>query len=429
MKTYLFLFFFTVISILNGFSQTRYYVSATGSPTGTGTSWATACSDLQLIINTASARDTIWVAQGTYVPIRPANDLARIDSNNRDNAFAISENISIYGGFTGMETQLSQRDWKKNLTILSGDIGTLNDNTDNCYHVVITHSCDAYIDGFTITKGNATGTDNLIFQSYAIPRGDGGGIYNGQVALLLINSNIINNTANWGGGIYNENASFTIRYSNISNNIANWGGGIYDEVGSLNINYSNISYNTANENGGGILKKGGLMLATSSLFSNNQASTGGAIYSYSEGGEVTGDFRGLLVSVTITKNMASNAGAIYHNSSDQFFIYNSILYGNTGIAGMNEIDGNSFAIIYSLIQNVTSTTQGNINGNTNPLFKDPNNDNFRLQQNSPVIDVGNNSLLSIDDMSGLIDLDGRPRIINGTIGCISNCRFFQEAIL
>ena len=102
--------------------QTRWYVNIAGSATGAATSWATACSDLQLIINNSSAGDTIWVAQGTYVPIRSANNLTVIRLNNRNNAFVLKSNVHIYGGFAGNETNLLQRNWNTNPTVLSGDI-------------------------------------------------------------------------------------------------------------------------------------------------------------------------------------------------------------------------------------------------------------------------------------------------------------------
>ncbi len=47
-----------------------------------------------------------------------------------------------------------------NPTILSGDIGTVNSNTDNSYHVLViaglTNSADSVVlDGLTIMNGNA----------------------------------------------------------------------------------------------------------------------------------------------------------------------------------------------------------------------------------------------------------------------------------
>jgi len=109
------------------------------------------------MINNSAAGDTVWVAEGIYKPIRPADNLTKTDSNNTDNSFVLKANVHIYGGFAGNETNLSQRNWNLYPTILSGDIGILNDMNDNCCCVVIYADREgtAYLDGFTITGGNA----------------------------------------------------------------------------------------------------------------------------------------------------------------------------------------------------------------------------------------------------------------------------------
>ena len=63
------------------------YVRPNGSGNGLG-SWANASNDLQLMINNSAAGDTIFVAEGTYKPIRPINNLGAISYNNRDNSFS-----------------------------------------------------------------------------------------------------------------------------------------------------------------------------------------------------------------------------------------------------------------------------------------------------------------------------------------------------
>ena len=44
--------------------------------------------------------------------------------------------MALYGGFVGTETDRSERNWVTNVTILSGDIGVVGDNSDNSYAVV-----------------------------------------------------------------------------------------------------------------------------------------------------------------------------------------------------------------------------------------------------------------------------------------------------
>ena len=65
-----------------------------------------------------------------------------------------------YGNFTSQagneskEIEIEELDRVKNETILSGDIGTEDDLSDNCYSVV-TGANGTMINGFTITKGNS----------------------------------------------------------------------------------------------------------------------------------------------------------------------------------------------------------------------------------------------------------------------------------
>jgi hypothetical protein len=52
--------------------------------------------------------------------------------------------VDVYGGFdpgSGDDTW-AERDWVNNETILSGDVGTVDVNTDNSYHVVSAYDSD-----------------------------------------------------------------------------------------------------------------------------------------------------------------------------------------------------------------------------------------------------------------------------------------------
>jgi hypothetical protein len=101
-------------------------------------------------LEAATSGKQIWVARGTYKPTT---------GTDRSVSFQMKSGVKVYGGFAGTETSVSQRsNFKKgeaNETILSGDIGTAGDITDNCYHVIFNSeiSNTALLDGFTITAG------------------------------------------------------------------------------------------------------------------------------------------------------------------------------------------------------------------------------------------------------------------------------------
>ena len=142
----------------------------------------------------------------------------------------MKEGVKIYGGFAGDENpatfNLNNRDFTVNKTILSGDIGTEGNSSDNCYHVFyhpnsLALSSATLLNGVTITDGNADGN---------IPHNSGGGMYNNNSSPLLTNVIICNNSAiTSGGGIYNDGASPV--FSNMiinSNATTDNGGGIYN---------------------------------------------------------------------------------------------------------------------------------------------------------------------------------------------------------
>ncbi|HEY3169483.1 MAG TPA: DUF1565 domain-containing protein, partial [Thermoanaerobaculia bacterium] len=142
---------------------TTIYVRSTASGANNGTSWADAYTSLQTALTAATSGDEIWVAAGTYKPT---------DTADRTFNFALKNGVGVYGGFAGTETMLSQRNPAANVTILSGDIGTVGMATDNSYHVVTSGStvtATAILDGFTVTGGRADGG--------ADPIDRGGGVY------------------------------------------------------------------------------------------------------------------------------------------------------------------------------------------------------------------------------------------------------------
>ena len=396
---------FLYIAMGGASAQTIHYVKVNG--TGDGTSWANASGDLQATINSSVAGDQVWVAAGKYLPVRRADAPTVITPNDRNNAFVLKGNVKIYGGFAGNETSLIQRDStrKTNNTILSGDIGTVGDSSDNAYHVVMCVGIgisNAELNGFTITGGNANtdaylkGTFFASYFSYTYA-GQGGGIYNFHSSPVISNVTINSNAAFLdGAGIYNWFASPVLTNVIISGNAAGTygdGGGMYIESASPVLTNVSITGNTAGEIGGGI--------------SN---------YSYSNP---------VLTNVIISGNSAPDAGAISNFGSLQ--IRNTIIYGNSsGIVYYGDGEGSpEMTTSYSLVQGSTDVTNGNIDGSTDPKFVSPvaaglsTGGDYRLQATSPLINAGSNVYFNAGqspDLSAITtDLDGHPRIQSGTI--------------
>ena len=236
------------------------YVKADATGANNGTSWADAYTNLQTALTVANSGDEIWVAAGTY----------------RGASFQLKNGVALYGGFAGGETARDQRDWETNVTILSGDIGTLGDNSDNSYHVVTGSGTDAtaVLDGFTVTGGNANG-------GYLNDRG--GGMYNGEDSSpTLINCTFSDNSADkYGGGMYNEwDSNPTLINVTFSDNFAHWGGGMSNKGGDPTLTNCTFSDNFAYYGGGmhnGVLDSSPTLINVT--FSDNSAAyRGGGMY-------------------------------------------------------------------------------------------------------------------------------------------------------
>ncbi len=192
------------------------YVDIDAIGYNTGGSWTDAYVNLQDALAIAVSGDEIWVADGTYTPVPAGGPGLRTD------AFSLKNGVGVYGGFSGVETVRSQRDWATNVTILSGDIGTPGVNTDNCYHVCSNANVDptAIIDGFTIEDAYADG---------GAPNDSGGGMLNYPDASPTVTNCVVkNNYVGFaGGGMFNyQNSSPVVTNCTFWNNTASQGGGM-----------------------------------------------------------------------------------------------------------------------------------------------------------------------------------------------------------
>ncbi len=438
---------------------TRYYVDADAAALGDGLSWATAFNTLQDSLAVATVGE-IWVAQGVYYP-----DEGGLQADNNINAtFTLVDGVSIYGGFDGTETDLSQRDPTSNITVLSGDI-TQNDtvnsdnivettnriNTPNSRHVVVGSNVNSgtILDGITITAGSASGNDD-------VGDGVGGGMFCGQnssgpslkqitiigsfaqysagaaygCAQSISDSSFINNTIDFdqGGAIFTvggliENSLFKGNRTNIES-----GGAIYNIGGTMVIDKSQFLSNQTERSGGAISSRGNLTLSNSLFMGNKSGQTGGAIHL------AKNSIVAVLTNNTFTGNKSGGSGAaISIKDNGMLDINNSIIWNNLDGNNNNTISDSihiinapTVNISNSLIQqsggssnwDVAAGIDGGNNLDQDPLFitdADPTttpNDigNARLMEISIVIDAGDNSFVTTDK-----DLDGNSRIFNTTV--------------
>jgi len=328
-----------------------------------GKSWSTAFNSLQEGIDYSYAADAeVWVARGTYKPTGSAD---------RSVSFLLRNGVAVYGGFSGTETSRNQRDWEKNVTVLSGDIGTPGDNSDNSYHVLV-GADDAVLDGFTVSGGKADG------ETYY---GKGGGIVNyvsqpargpfGPAIGLsptIANCIFTGNSAIDGGAMYSyDRCTPTVTGCTFTDNSAKNGGAIYDNVGS-NTNMTDCVFrnNYAEWRGGALVADYGSrpQITGCSFIDNSTDGSGGAMFTISRASqldrtipEITGctfsgntagllggaifNFDKCLVTIadsTFTDNHAAAGGAIANAHQTILSIADCTFDGNTADEGEADID-------------------------------------------------------------------------------------------
>jgi hypothetical protein len=395
------------------------YVSKDGNGTS-GLTWTEAFTNVQDALAEAEAPAQIWVAEGIYYPDEGGGQ------NNNDSyaTFVMTNGVALYGGFKHGDASITDRDWEKNLTILSGDIDKNDISPDgvirstdhiigtNTRHVVTAKGVDrrAVIDGFTITAG----------QAYMLGGISGGGF-------LCVGS---------GKGNLCSPALKNITFS--GNLAEEFGGGMYNNGfngGESSPKLINVAFkgNTSLDEGGAIHNDGRNTGSSSPelinvLFSGNTARKGGAMYNDGE------KSKPILTNITFSGNRAEVwGGAMYNKDIDNMIVSNSVFWDNLDSSGPGTISSTivnyeaTITLVCSLVQGAGASGSGNwiqegsyIDGGCNidqdPKFTtpvDPNAaptsaGNLRLKKSSPAVDTGNNNAVSIST-----DLDGANRIVDG----------------
>jgi parallel beta-helix repeat protein len=373
------------------------YVDANAGGGNNGSNWNDAYKYVQDALADAAAKSEVLeirVAEGIYRP--DANSSYPGGTNERVATFQLINGVAIYGGFPSGGGDWESRDPYTYETILSGDIGTVDVNTDNSYHVVTGSYTEpnAVLDGFTITAGYASGAGSH----------------------------------GYGGGMYNRNCNPTVNNCTFSGNWANNDGGAMDNYdnGSPTLNNCTFSGNEAGYNGGGLCNYGSNPMVTNCAFSGNRAnSSAGGMYNVNSSSPT-------VTNCTFSGNNAvQNGGGMGNYNSSTSLLTNCILWGNTASSGAQIYnDGTSSATLsYSDVQGGWGGTS---NISDDPMFKDADgaddvagtkDDDLSLSFNSPCIDAGDNNSVPADTA----DLDNDENTSERTpLDLAGNARFTDD---
>jgi hypothetical protein len=395
-------------------AQVRYVRADLTTGANDGSSWANAFrgSDaLNRAITAAVNGDELWVAAGTYRPVNTASP--------RNGTFTLKPGVALYGGFAGTEQTRSQRNFRTNTTILSGDLSA-NDatwpsgtgRTENAFNVVTASGASAnpggVLDGFTVQSGQANGPNNSF-------TGRGGGIVIVSGANPTIrNSRFRFNAGNFGGGAYITGASATFEDCVLElNNGGGFGGGC--DMASATATWTRCQFldNTASRAGGLEVFGSSTVTVDNSLFARNTSTSSSA--GNSGGGLWIGPSATATPTVTVRNSTivanrspsVSGAGLQVTGSgalAPSVTVRNTIAWGNLGPANATsgqQLTG-TLSAQHSLVQGSLAGT-GNIA--SDPQFADSAAGNYRLLPTSPAIDAGSNTAAGTQT----IDLDASPR--------------------
>jgi hypothetical protein len=416
------------------------YVDGRATGANDGWNWNDAFTRLQDALAIAAEYPQVKevrVAGGSYTPAEPF-------SGDRDATFRIVKGLTMLGSYAGLGApDPDARNLDAYTTVLSGDLNG-NDGPDfagyeeNSYHVI---TCERnvgkiVVDGFEVRGGNAG------FRR-------GGGINGYYASPTVRNCKFIGNMANNAAAAKLGDATVTD-----CTFIGNRSSSIAGAIGIGNSNGGTITRcifisNSAAGSGGGAVQGNQLMVTDCTFIDNsaidplNIVSTGGAlnclqstvinsifIGNRAERGGAVSTFGGTVIGCTFTEN-SGQMGALYGSSVT---LVNNIFWNNNagegpqiGFDDSGLTSSVSFCDVQGGRQGIYVEDQppefqwglGNIDAD--PRFVDPDggdniigteDDNLRLLPDSPCINKGDNTAVP---PTVLTDLDGNPRIVNGTV--------------
>jgi len=441
---------------------TRWYVNkANTNPLRDGTSWSRAFTEIQPAINAATANDEIWVAACIYGEARVS--FMHIPSINTG-SLALKANVRLYGGFSGTETSLTQRNWQANETVIDGAMSRAG---QAAYHVTV-GADNARLDGFTVCGGRALGV------KVASPTESGGGMYNEGVSPIVANCRFTDNQASVSGGAMTNvlGASPTVTACTFESNIAvdvpngsggavanltnadatisgctfldNWaaaGAGIVNSAscptisdcdfdgnearagaGIANVAAANAQItgcrfenNVAEQWGGAIANDGSTPVIASCWFGANESDGGGAIYNQNCGptmincafwSNVAGLSGGAVACVNASSPTITNCSIVENAAVIGGGVYND--GGSQPVISNSVVWGNTPDGIRSLTKCVAtvqySVVQGGHAGsgnlNVDPMLIDPVHGDIRFASASPCRDNGTAIPEVVNDING-----------------------------
>lgn len=313
-----------------------WYVNASASGAGNGSSWADALTEIQEAVDYSEEGDQVWVANGSYFSPDPGDSSVPV--------LRMKAGVDMYGGFKTSDTGLEDRDALTTNTVLDGD--------NRSWHVVI-GADRARLDGFIVQSGYAFGpfpdncgggmlnhrvspvVENCVFTSNDAAF-HGAGMANFMCSPVVRNSHFrLNLAVNNGAGVYNDDEGGIDGYYQFENctfgpgNSCRFGAGMYNSWCETTVTDCIFRDNLANHNGGGLYNTSSIVSARACVFTENRAANGGAVCMNGVAGEDISRLENCLIERNIGY---SNGGGVYLYRSSSSII-NCTIFNNSGTYG------------------------------------------------------------------------------------------------
>ncbi|MCH8822948.1 MAG: right-handed parallel beta-helix repeat-containing protein [Planctomycetes bacterium] len=296
---------------------------------------------------------------------------------------AISWGGGMYNSFS--DPTLSDCVFSSNSAVQGGGMVVSNESNPTISDCTFSgNTASEFGGGIRFTKGSYIVTNCTFVENIAEGFLGGGAIWvfaNQEIDLTVIDSSFIGNSAPSGrGGAIRASTLTASGCSFIDNSAGLLGGALY-------------------LNGDIFGAPAGSFCLSNCLLAQNDALFGGGIFHESELSILS------VANCTVTNNTAGIGGGILTDDLTVLFLDNSILWDNQPEQLLND----DISVVMVSYSNIQGGWPGLGNINANPLFVDPDNDDYRLAATSPCIDAANNNAVP----KGIeTDLGGDPRFVD-----------------
>jgi hypothetical protein len=375
--------------MVSGLGATRYVNLNNPTPVAPFTSWATAATKIQDAVNAAQAGETVLVTNGVYATG------GWVDETSVTNRVAITRPLLV------------QSVNGPSLTVIRGDRANDPYPGVRCAYL----ADGAVLSGFTLTNGMATNgggawcasmnaviTNCFLIGNRANFGGRGGGAYGGTLDNCNLSLNSHQSGLGQGGGAY----AADLKNCTVFGNTSRGGGGVA---------FCTVSNSMIMSNSVGVLDQGGgayrSILYNCYLIGNcacgAHALGGGAAVSTLNNCVLRGNYAVDMGGGGVSSCTLSNCTLVENSppGAAGSALNNCIFYYNSG-------DGYNSTLNYCCTSYLPSKGIGNFTNE--PAFIDLAGGDLGLRPGSPCIDSGQNLYAS-----SALDLDGHPRIANGTV--------------